>query len=291
MRAAYAALILGLLGGVGLATVVLSVTRPHPATVQAALGLDRPDTTIDRRRAEAVAVLTARCMARLGIPWRPIPEPLPSVPDPTLGPIAWADRWGFGLSTMVGDRPLGTLGPLLAPSEPSPSTTADAQPSVVQRALHGDAGTPGCQATATETVYGLRDRLLRPLRTELDALQRAIVADVGLSRALAAWRTCVAAVADGLGLDRRSLPAALVLRWTRRLAALPADDSAGLVRLQAAERRDAGALARCELAYTTARTAVAAPYEARFVERHWTTLDTIGRQIAAAEASLPTLPP
>jgi hypothetical protein len=291
VRAAYAALVLGLLGGIGLATAVLSVTRPHPPTVQAALGLDRPDTTIDRRRAEAVAVLTAGCMARLGIPWRPVPEPLPSVPDPTLGPIAWADRWGFGLSTTVGDGPTGTPDPLPRPMAAPRSSDRGAGSSVVQRALHGDAGNPGCQATATETVYGLRDRLLRPLRSELDALQRAIEADVGLANALAGWRTCVAEVAGDLGRDRRSLPAALIERWARRLAALPPGDPAALDRLQAAERRDAGILARCEVAYTTARAVVAAPYEARFVERHWTALDAIGRQIAAAEAALPTLPP
>jgi hypothetical protein len=125
----------------------------------------------------------------------------------------------------------------------------------------------------------------------LDALQRAIEADVGLAHALARWRTCVAEVAGDLGRDRRSLPAALIERWARRLAALPPGDPAALDRLQAAERRDAGILARCEVAYTTARAVVAAPYEARFVERHWTALDAIGRQIAAAEAALPTLPP
>ena len=290
MRAAYAALVLGLLGGIGLATAVLSVAQPEPVTVEAALGLDRPDSTIDRRRAEAVALLTAECMARLGIPWRAVPEPVPSLPDAGLAPVAWADRWGFGVATMVGDGP--ALEPAAAGSlspEPRPSD-ADRGPTAIQRALLGEPGRPGCRQTATDTVYGLRDRLLRPLRPELDALQRAIEADVGLGHALTAWRTCVAPVADGLALDRRSLPSALIQRSADRLAVLPPGDTPALRRLQAAERRDAGIAARCEVGYTTARSALAGSYEARFVAHHRAALEAIGRAIAAAEAALPTLP-
>src|SRR5262245_54820070 len=73
MRAAYAALVLGIVGGFGLATAVLSGVRPPP-TVPAALGLDdRPG--LDSRRATAVAALTTACMRRLGLDWAAIPEP------------------------------------------------------------------------------------------------------------------------------------------------------------------------------------------------------------------------
>jgi hypothetical protein len=204
--------------------------------------------------------------------------------------VAWADRWGFGVATLVGEGPASGPTEAASPS-PVPPSTEDADTSAVRRALIGGPGKPGCRRTATETVYGLRDRLLRPLRSELDALQRAVEADVGLGHALTAWRTCVAPVSDGLTLDRRSLPSALIRRSADRLAGLRSGDPEALRRLQAAERREAGIAARCEVAYTTARTAVAGPYEARFVARHRASLEAIGRAISAAEAALPTLPP
>src|SRR4029453_5545274 len=102
MRAAYAALILGILSGLVLATGVLS-GRGHTeaSTIAGVLALDRPGEDLDRRRAEAVAALVARCMAGLGLTWTPWVEPTPTVPDAELDPAAWAARWGFGVSTTV----------------------------------------------------------------------------------------------------------------------------------------------------------------------------------------------
>jgi len=161
------------------------------------------------------------------------------------------------------------------------------------RALHGEGRIPGCHATATDAVFGLRDRLLAPLRPGLDALDARIAAASAAARAVATWRACVGPVAGGLAVDRRSLPGALLERFAARVGSVGSGPSsvAGLAALQADERRVAIVLAECELAYTTERSAAAASYEAAFVAEHRTALEGIGSAIRAAEGALPTLPP
>jgi hypothetical protein len=289
VRAAYAALILGIASGLILATGVLSGgSRARPATVAATLALDA-GVDIDRRRAEAVAVLVARCMARYGFSWEPWVEPAPSPPDADVGPVEWAERWGFGISTTAGLRQPALAGdPNLARLGSMGPDERDA----LRAAMHGT-GQGGCQAGATAEVYGLRDRLIAPLRPALDELETRIAADPAAGTVLAGWRRCVAPVAGGLVLDRRRLPAALMTRVSDRLAALGSTTTAvaGLAALQAEERLVAATLAGCETAFSAGRTAVAAPHEAAFVADHEQALDAIGVAIRDAEASLPTLPP
>jgi hypothetical protein len=250
------------------------------------LGLGAPGAELDARRAAAVAVLTAACMRHRGLSWQPVPDPLPAIPDPELDPVAWADRWGFGVSTIPA-HPAGT------PDDPNLVAIAklpDGQRSRYRVALHGSAGRPGCQEAARESIYGLRDRLLRPLRVDLDVLETAVAADPGLARAVAIWRGCVGRVASGLPLDRRSLPSALL----QRFAAMVGDVEPGSPRLgaiQEDERRVAGVLARCEAMYADTRTLIAARHETAFVATHEAALRAVGAAIRAAEAALPTLPP
>jgi hypothetical protein len=286
VRAAYGALTLGLVAGLWLATTVLPTVGHRPTTVEEALGLGPAGAELDARRAAAVAVLTAACMRSLGLSWQPVPEPLPSIPDPDLGPVAWADRWGFGVSTITTQAAESAVDPNLS----AMATVPEVLRSRYHTALHGSAGQPGCQETARQSVYGLRDRLLRPLRTSLHALEAAVTADPGLGRAVAVWRGCVGRLADGLPLDRRLLPSALL----RRFAARAADADPGSPRLrgiQDDERRVAGVLARCEETYTDDRTRIAARHEAAFVAKHEAMLRSVGAAIRAAEAALPTLPP
>src|SRR5689334_6255871 len=166
VRAAYLALVLGLAGGLGLATVVLSGGGPAAVTVAAALDLD-DGADVDRRREAAVAVLTARCMASLGFDWLAIPDSAPSVPDASLDPVSWADRWGFGVSTMIGrsestplpDRNLEALARLPA-----------AEQTAARSALHGSSVRPGCAEMASTDVYGSRERAMAPIRAALAAL-------------------------------------------------------------------------------------------------------------------------
>jgi hypothetical protein len=286
VKAAYGALTIGLVVGPWLATTVLSSAGHRPTTVEEALGLGTAGAELDGRRAAAAAVLTAACMRSLGLRWQPTPEPLPEIPDPGLGPVAWADRWGFGVSTITA-RPAGSaddsnLGAI--------ATLSEVLRSRYRAALNGSAGHPGCQETARESVYGLRDRLLRPLRPDLDALDAAVTADPGLGRAVAVWRGCVGRVADGLPIDRRSLPGALIQRFAARAADVE-PGSPPLRDIQEEERRVAGVLARCEESYTNARTRIAARHEAAFVATHEAALRAVGAAIRAAEAALPTLPP
>ena len=289
MRAAFAVMLLGLAGGVGLATAVLSDAADRPTTVAAALGLDRADPELDGRRAEAVAILTADCMRRHGLHWTAVPELAPAIPDEHLDPVAWARRWGFGLSTMVGRRPdPASVGASAAAMEADDLSVREGY----RRALHGVDGSPGCHATATNAVFGARDRLLAPLRPALDALDARIVADPKTQLAAATWRTCVGPVTAGLAADRRSLPGALLERYdaqVRRLAGL--HSIAGLAALQADERRVATVVADCEVAFGAARVSAAARHEAAFVAGHRDALASIGAAIRAAEAGLPTLPP
>ncbi len=286
MRAAYAALTLGLLAGLWLATTVLSSAGNRPTTVEAALGLGAATAELDARRATAVAVLTATCMRSLGLTWQPVPEPPPDIPDPDLGPVAWADRWGFGVSTITA-RPAGSIHD---PNLDAITSMPEVRRSRYRAALRGSPGQPGCQETARESVYGLRDRLLRPLRAELEALEAAVTADPGLGRAVADWRGCVGRVADGLPVDRRSLPSALLQRFAARAAA-EEPSSPRLRDIQEDERRVAGVLARCEATYADARTRIAARHEAAFVARNEAALSAVGAAIRTAEAALPTLPP
>jgi hypothetical protein len=291
VRAAYAALILGIAGGVWLATAVLpDAAAARPATVADALGVEPGGPALDRRRAEAAAILVAACMASHGLRWTPVVEPPPALPDPHLGPVAWARRWGFGVTTMV-DRPKPTPA-----RDPNMTSVAEAQPderAAYLRALHGDGSSPGCQATESASVYGLRDRLLAPLRSALQALDARIAADPAAARVEAAWRTCVGPVVAGLAADRHTLPGTLLRRFTGRSAAvgLGIGGVVGLAALQADERRVATAVARCEVEFTEARAVAAAPHEAAFVDEHRDTLASVGAAIRAAESALPTMPP
>jgi hypothetical protein len=284
VRAAYVVVFLGSLAGLALATAILAGGHGRPATVAAALGLDAPDPPgLARRRAIAVATLTAECMARLGLTWAPIPDPEPTIPDPDLDPVAWADRWGFGISTTIGTPP--------SVADPDANLAALAGASDATRdryavALDGGEGRGGCRTTATETVHGLRDRLLTPLRGALAALDRAIAADPRIAAAAADWARCVAPVAGGLAPDRRTLAPTLTTDIARALST-SRPLARHLRRIREEERRVAGRLARCEVAYASRRAAVAARHEAAFVAAHRVALEAIGTAIRAAEATLP----
>lgn len=287
MRAGYTAIVLGLVGGVLAATALLSAVAAQPVTVARALGLDGPDPPgLATRRAAAVAVLIATCMTDLGQEWDPVPEPTPFLPDAELDPEAWAARWGFGVSTAAGMPAT----PVVA--DPNAARLASLTPvdrTVYTAALHGTSGRPGCQPAATATVYGLRDRLTAPLRSDLAALQAAIDADPAMTRARDAWAACAATLTGGRPPDRTTLTASLVRSFVER-ASTEADPSAR-ASLQAEERRVATILAGCEVDFATARTGVAARHEAAFVAAHAAALKAIAAAIRAAEAALPTLPP
>src|SRR4029453_12641471 len=115
---------------------------------------------MDAPRSEAVGVLVARCMQAQGFAWDPWVEPPPAVPDPDLEPVAWAERWGFGVSTFVGRLPEAQAA--------DPNLTALAGLPLPDRtrlrnALYGPRESdPGCLRSANDAVFGLRDRLLTP---------------------------------------------------------------------------------------------------------------------------------
>jgi hypothetical protein len=226
-------------------------------------------------------------MHRLGHAWLPIVEPVPSIPDASLDPVAWADRWGFGISTEA-DRPTASPMPdgnLEALARASPSTRA-----AIVAAVHGTAASPGCAERANEEVYGLRTRALAPLRAALDQLRSAIDGDPAGLAAVASWRACVAAVSGDLALDRATLPAALLDRAARRYQEVRSH-RADLASAQRDERRTAGVVARCEVAFAAARSRIAARYEGPFVARHREQLEAIASAIRSTEAAWPSAPP
>ena len=281
------------LGGVSLASAAFTVgAAPAQTTVAAALALDVDGVVdVDRRRSEAVAVLIARCMRAHGIAWEPWMEPPPAAPDPDLEPVAWAERWGFGVSTMVGrvthasppDPNLAMMAALPADDE-----------SRARAALYGTAdGGGGCHGSANDAVYGLRDRLLASLRPALADLDARIAADPLAAQTVEAWRTCVRPIAEGDVPERRTFTERLITRFNAEAQRLVASGAAEprLLALQADERRVAAALARCEAAFAGSRAAIAAPFETEFVARHRDELATVGAAIREAEAALPTLPP
>lgn len=254
-----------------------------PLTVAAALGLDGPmaGADLDRRRSLAVAWQTTRCMAGRGFVHIAVPEPAPAVPDGDLDPVAWAERWGFGVST--------------APTSPTPVERPD--PNLVRiaglrpvarraalRALLGDGSTRGCAALAGEAVHGLRDRELAPLRSELSELAAAIDQDREVRAAIGRWRACV-----GTRADRHDHVMSLLDDFRRRAAAVD-DRPAALAEVQADERRVAAEVARCDVAYTAARAHARERLEAPFVIRYRARLADIGDRIRRAEAAYPGVP-
>ncbi len=290
VRAAYAALFLGLVGGLVVATAVLREPAIRPQTVVGTLGLDGPDRPdLVSRREEAVATLIATCMARHGLPWTRVVEAPPALPDPDLDPVSWADRWGFGLATMIG-RPA-------PPGQADPNLEALGDMTDLERSRYttvldgrGQAGDGGCRGEANAAVFGLRERLLAPLRADLDALHRAIAADPAMAQATTAWQRCVGPVAGRRATDRTTLVPALMQELDARVQAA-GSDTVALAGIVADERRLAGAIARCDAAFVADRAMVAAAYEARFVARHEHALLAVGAAIRAAEATLLTLPP
>src|SRR4029453_9524500 len=92
---------------------------------------------LDRRHAEAVAALVARCMAGLGLTWTPWVEPTPTVPGAELDPAVWAARWGFGVSPTVG-RPEPE--PASDPNLASIAATSPADRERYREALDGRGG-------------------------------------------------------------------------------------------------------------------------------------------------------
>jgi hypothetical protein len=254
------------------------------------LGLDVPGSDIDRRRAEAVAVLVARCMTQHGFAWTPWVEPPPSVPDPGLAPIPWAERWGFGISTVAG-RPRPA-----EPGDPNLTTLGTVGPDereMLRRALYGVRGRSGCRDAANDEVFGLRERLMAPIHPDLVELDARIAADGAAVSLLSAWRACVAPVMSGSSaVERSEVPARLMAGISDRLAGLIQTPAAvaRLAALQAEERRAATVLARCEEAFSAGRSLVAAPFEASFTREHGDELRRVGAEIRAAEAALPTAP-
>ena len=292
MRAAYAALILGMVGGLWLASRVLTAdVAPASTTVAGTLALDVDGIDLDKRRSEAVALLVARCMNARGLAWQPWIETAPSVPDAELEPVAWAERWGFGVSTTLGR-------PRISPPADRNLTAVDAMPADMQAryrdALYGTAADdPGCQRSANDTVYGLRERFLAPLRHALTDLDAGIAADPRAIHAVDEWRLCVAPIAGPDRPERRTLAQQLIARFQARVDAIgttPAGMAEQLA-LQTDERRVAATLARCEARFAESRASVAAPFEAAFVTRHREELTRIGTAIRDAEAALPTMPP
>jgi hypothetical protein len=276
----------------GLALALSGALEPaaHPPTLEAAIGGPATAATArlaERRRDEAVEAFTAACMRRAALPYTPW-VPTAPIPDADLDPVAWAERWGFGISTSL-DPSAGVQ------ADPDPNRVyADTLPPGARArydvALDGPAP-GGCRRAANEGVRGLRDRLVAPLEDDLAAMRRAIAGDPAGFVAGQAWRRCVA-TAGIHGADRASTIPALMRGLATDLARLIASGPrTALTDLQDEERRLATAAARCEMAYASAMTAVRDVYERRFVAEHRTQLDRIREAVARSEAAWPALPP
>jgi hypothetical protein len=277
--------LLARLFAVGMAVAVGgSTANASIRTVQAALGF-AADPTLDARRAAAVAATIARCMADRGWRYDPVVEPLPDIVDADLDPVAWAERWGLGVST-------ATRRPIPPPwTDPNLARMAAAPPGRRRAFLDDLVGRPGrdgCQPSAVDRVYGLRPRVLRPLREAFVALEREIAADPDLVAAEDAWSRCAPRIGGDAPRTRVGYAARAVTWFTDRLGA--SADATELVALRVHERRFAVSLARCDAAYAAARRLVAARHEAPFVARHRARLSALGAAIRRVEAGYPTEP-
>lgn len=291
MRAGYLTFALAALGLL-LVGALAGLPAPRAGSVEASLGLDGGDASeLERRRALEVAQRTASCMRSLGFAYDPIPEPSIAIPDAGLDPIAWAERWGFGVTTSVGAWPDAAQADAnAARAERLPVDERERY----ARALHGDGTAAGCHTMATTAVYGLRARALAPLRPHLVELERTIDADPGMDRVRAAWTRCTRSAIAPLGSttispDRERLPAWLLGWFAERLQATSSERDRADAR--ALERWVAAGVARCEAAFARDRTAVATPHEAAFLRIHGVAVTRVGVMIRAAEARLASLQP
>lgn len=268
---------------IGLIVVGATVAPPPPKTVAEALGLDAATVggDLDRRRAVAVAWQTARCMAGRGFVHVAVMEPPLDIPDGDLDPVAWAQRWGFGIST-------ATSAPA-APALPDPNLARiaalpPADRRAALRALLGGARRTGCAALAGAAIHGLRDRELAPLRGALADLAAAIERDPEVLAAMAHWRTCAGARAP------RHEHLVSLMDGFARAAAAARDRPDDVDALQREERHVATIIARCDHSLAADRARVRARWEAPFIERHRVILEAIGARIRRTEAALPSLP-
>jgi hypothetical protein len=291
VRAGYLTFALAALGLLLVGTLV-GLPAPRPGSVTAVLGLDGRETPeLERRRAFEVARRTASCMHSLGFAYDPVPEPPIAIPDAALDPIAWAARWGFGVTTSVRTlRDQEHVDVNAARAERLPWDERERY----RRALHGKGDDPGCHGAATTAVYGMRERALATLRPHLAALERAIDADPAMDDVRAVWVECASAAIRPLASttvtpDRERLPARILGWFAARLDAMRS--ARDLANAQALERWVAVAIARCESAFGSRRTNVAAPHEAAFIRIHGAALARIGLVIRAAEDRLASLPP
>ena len=266
MRAGWWALIVGLVVGGALALAIATpIAAPdhEQGPVLRALDLER-GSALDARRAAAVADAAERCLAGHGVMADVPVEAPPSIPDADLDPVAWAERWGFGVATAAQLPPVGV--PAVAPAPL-------------------DGLERSCRDAAADEVYGLRDRLLAPLRPALEALGATIDADPASRAADAAWVDCArrATEEEVTDLPRPTAPGRLdVLRaW---FAARSMDPDPWLVAL---ERRVAASIARCDVLRVEGRRSAAAPHERAFVRAQRDALARIGAAIRAAEATYP----
>jgi hypothetical protein len=285
LRAGYLAFVSSLVG-TALVALLLLAPPPPPRTIVDALAAPLDDA-LAQRRIWAVEATTQACMVALGLPYTPRSDPEPAIPDAHLDPVAWAERWGFGIATSVGKTT-----PLVAP-DPDADYLAGLHGSARARyvaALYGDGtGRGGCHGSAIDAVHGLRDRELAALRGPLADLERAIAVDPARSTAMAAWAACIRA----LGIPdthRATLIGRMRASFTDR-AARALSDRQLLDAVAEDERRVAAGIARCEADHVAQMAIVVAPHEARFVARHRALLARIGDRIRAVEAAYPVSPP
>ena len=252
----------------------------------AALGAP-PSPDLDRRRAIAVAMRTATCMHARGFAYAAWLEPPPDIPDAGLAPAAWAARWGFGMATGL-DRAVTPMP--VDPNLERIATDAAGRRREFLDALFGTDGASGCHGTASDAVYGLRERELAPLREPLRRLAEAIQSDARVIEAADRWRACVQAAlpsaAGELDLGDPGRPDAVIAWFAEGTNGL-AVGSRARARLADAERHVAVALVGCGETWSSARAVASRGHERAFVRRHAAQLAAIGARIRAEEAAYP----
>jgi len=286
-----------LLAGLIAGAVAGASPPPLPRTIAEATGGQvEPSraSSLDRRRAVAVAQLTARCMLARGLPYATGPEDAPGIPDPDLGPVAWADRWGFGLSTSVDGPDIADAPPDEVPGgmqAPGPPSGARAR---IAAALYGSDAVTGCLPLADLAVYGQMDRLLSPLAGDLATLRATERAD---PRSIAAARKrgdCLrSAGLDATDTASARAMAAIGARLDGLMTSGAPDDPTALQALQALqadERHIAGVIARCDVAFVDAARPAIVDAEVVFVRDHLDALLAIRIARQLAEANLPPEP-
>jgi hypothetical protein len=225
-------------------------------------------------------------MRRLGFKYQSVDLDVPMGPGADLGPAAYAEQFGFGISMATGQQVQE------APGDPNlgyaGSLPAEDRAAYLTALLGGPAegASTGCRPIANDAVYGFRERILAGLRPDLEALASAVRDDPAISAAETEWSSCMIASGHPVGshAELDSYIATTIRASYDLLQSEPSEKE--LQQLQELERQVAKVVIACDAPWMTTLQTLRDRYAQPFVASHRTELEEIRDSILARHVGL-----